>query len=116
MNNIWLLYPRTNRIRVALIVSGFVLDGKHIEVFDENQKNYTGKSQNILLSKTFRPQCDSTPSCGHGLSQGVSSTQTEVNGNLRQGAFRWGGDRPAAQSILVKRTRYQHPSAGTYIV
>ena len=57
MNNIWVMYSRTNKIGVALIISGFVLDGKYIEVFDENPLILDGgKSQNVLLSKTFRPQ------------------------------------------------------------
>ena len=51
MNNIWLMYPRTNRIRVALIVSGFVLDGKHIEVFDENPLKLDGKKSERLVIK-----------------------------------------------------------------
>ena len=49
--NIWLMYPRTNRIRVPLIVSGFVLDGKHIEVFDENPLKLDGKRSERLVIK-----------------------------------------------------------------
>ena len=90
MNNIWLMYLRTNRIRVALIVSGFVLDGKHIEVFDENPLKLDGKKSERLVIKDLPAAVP--PSCGHGLSRGVSSTQTGVIGNLCQGAFRWGRD------------------------
>ena len=84
------MYPRTNKISVALIVSGFVLDGKHIEVYDEKPLKLDGEK--VRTSCYKRPSGHSTPSCGHSLSQGVNSTQTEVKGNLCQGAFRCGRD------------------------
>ena len=42
MNNIWLLCPRTNQTRVSLIVSGFNLDGKYIDAFDDNPLKIDG--------------------------------------------------------------------------
>ena len=55
INKIWLLYPRTNRIRVSLIVSGFTLDGKHIDVFDDNPPKIDGKRSQCLVLKTYQP-------------------------------------------------------------
>ena len=49
MNNIWLLYPRTNKTRVSLIVSGFTLDGKHIDAFDDNPLKIDGKKSERLI-------------------------------------------------------------------
>ena len=38
-------------IRVALIVRGFVLDGKHIEVFDENPLKFDRKKSESIVIK-----------------------------------------------------------------
>ena len=43
INNIWLVYHRRNRTRVALIVSGFRLDGKPVDVYDDNPLKTTTK-------------------------------------------------------------------------
>ena len=47
------LYPGENRIRVDLIISGFVLDGKHIEVFDENPIKLDGNMSERLVVMAF---------------------------------------------------------------
>ena len=48
--NIWYIYPRTNRTRTALIVSGINIDGMHIDIYDENPlKSENKKSEKILI-------------------------------------------------------------------
>ena len=48
--NIWYIYPRTNRTRTALIVSGINIDGMHIDIYDENpRKSEKKKSEKILI-------------------------------------------------------------------
>ena len=51
VNNIWLLYPRTNRIRAALIVSGFCFESKQINVYDDNPLKFDRQKSERLVIK-----------------------------------------------------------------
>ena len=51
INNIWLLYLRTERTRAALIVNGFDFEGQHIDVYDDNPLKAEGKKSERIVIK-----------------------------------------------------------------
>ena len=51
--NIWYIYPRPNRTRTALIVSGINIDGMHIDIYDENPRKYENKKSEKILIKNL---------------------------------------------------------------
>ena len=50
LNN-WLLYPRTNRTRAALIVRGLDFDGKHVEIYDTNPNRMDNTNSERVVIK-----------------------------------------------------------------
>ena len=49
--NIWYIYPRTNRTRTSLIVSGVNIDGMHIDIYDENMRIKNQKRFSLRISQ-----------------------------------------------------------------